>query len=80
VTAPPGRTRAASPDPNVAAPRPLAYGVDDFAKAAGVGRDAIYDAIRNGKLTARKVGSRTIILEQDGTAWLRGLPTLPQRT
>ncbi len=61
----------------------LAYGVDDFAKAASVGRDKLYEAIRSGGLRARKVGARTIILREDGEAWLRSLPTLPggrQRT
>ena len=59
---------------------PLAYGIETFAKAAGVGRDAIYGAIREGRLTARKVGVRTIILREDGEAWLRSLPAcLPKQ-
>jgi excisionase family DNA binding protein len=58
---------------------PLAYGIETFAKAAGIGRDAIYGAIREGRLTARKVGSRTIILREDGEAWLRSLPVLPAK-
>jgi excisionase family DNA binding protein len=59
--------------------QPLAFGVNDFAKATGVGRDKLYDAIRSGALKARKVGSRTIILREDGEAWLRSLPVLPAK-
>ena len=58
---------------------PLAYGIETFAKATGVGRDKIYGAIREGRLNARKVGSRTIILREDGEAWLRSLPVLPAK-
>ena len=60
--------------------QPLAFGVNDFAKAAGVGRDKLYDAIKNGALKARKVGSRTIILREDGEVWLRQLPLLPAKS
>ena len=56
--------------------RPLAYGVNDFAKAASIGRDKVYEAIRSGALEARKVGARTIILGEDGQRWLRSLPAL----
>jgi excisionase family DNA binding protein len=55
---------------------PLAYGIETFAEAVGVGRDAIYEAIREGRLTARKIGVRTIILHEDGEAWLRSLPAI----
>jgi excisionase family DNA binding protein len=58
---------------------PLAYSVDEFARAASVGRDKIYDAIREGRLTARKIGARTVILDEDGRAWLRQLPTMPRQ-
>ena len=58
----------------------LAYGVRPFAKAVGVGADAVYDAIREGRLKARKVGTRTLILHDDGMDWLRSLPTIPAKS
>ena len=58
----------------------LAYGVDEFAKKARVGRDTIYDAIREGRLKVRKLGVRTLILDEDGMDWLRSLPIIPARS
>jgi hypothetical protein len=38
--------------------------------------DGVYQAIRDGKLIARKYGKRTIITEEDGDAFLTSLPRL----
>jgi excisionase family DNA binding protein len=40
----------------------------------GLGRDAIYDAIRSGKLVARNFGRRTLIVETDLHRFLTSLP------
>jgi excisionase family DNA binding protein len=40
----------------------------------GLGRDAIYDAIRSGRLVARKLGRRTLITERDLHRFLVSLP------
>jgi hypothetical protein len=54
----------------------LASSITQFAADADVGKDKIYEAIRGGHLIARKMGSRTIILYEDGLAYLRSLPKL----
>jgi excisionase family DNA binding protein len=43
---------------------------------AGTGHDVIYEAIREGKLPARKLGRRTIIMRDDLQRWLTSLPPL----
>ena len=50
--------------------------VNSAAEIIGAGRDAVYAAIRSGVLKARKFGRRTLILDEDLTAFLRSLPEL----
>jgi excisionase family DNA binding protein len=52
-----------------------AMSVEEAAKAAGVGRTMLFEEIRKGHITARKVGRRTIITTDDLDAWLKSLPT-----
>jgi excisionase family DNA binding protein len=58
----------------------LAWSVDEAAQIFGIGRSAIYEEIRSGRLRARKVGARTIILKEDGLAFLRSLPAVRTRS
>lgn len=58
----------------------LAYSIDDVCKMTATGRTAIFEAIRNGALRARKNGRRTLILAADLRAWLEGLPLVSKRT
>lgn len=52
----------------------LAYTIDE-AKAEGAGgKTAIYEAIKNGTLKAKKRGKRTIILAPDLVRYLESLP------
>jgi excisionase family DNA binding protein len=51
-----------------------AMSVEEAAKAAGVGRTILFEEIRKGHITARKVGRRTIIMTDDLDAWLKSLP------
>lgn len=58
------------------AKKTLALSPQDCASEAGLGLNAIYNAIRDGALTARKVGRRTVILRADLEAFLNALPRL----
>ena len=53
---------------------PFALSVDKAAAAAGIGRTKIYEAIKLGKLKARKAGRHTVILTDDLKAFLESLP------
>ena len=55
---------------------PLAVSIEGAIKASGLGRSKIYDEIRDGRLLARKVGKRTLILMTDLKAWLAAFPTI----
>ncbi len=52
---------------------PLAYTIDESCDAARVGRTTLYEEIAAGRLIARKVGRRTIILRDDLKSWLARL-------
>lgn len=54
-----------------------AYSLVNFASRHGISRSKLYGEIRAGRLTARKIGDRTIILAEDGKAWRESLPKLP---
>jgi excisionase family DNA binding protein len=62
--------------PNVtgrAIPR-LGLTPDEAAISAGVSRTKIFEAIRDGMLTARKSGKTTIIEPSELQRWVRSLP------
>ena len=52
---------------------PLAYTIDELCIVAKVGRTTVYKEIAAGRLIARKVGRRTIILPSDSQSWLANL-------
>ena len=54
----------------------MAFSVEEAAMRAGVGRDKIYDAIRNKGLEARKWGRRTLITADALHSFLARLPPL----
>lgn len=54
----------------------LAMNVRQAAAEAGVGHDALYDAIRAGTLEARKLGRRTIITREALEKFIATLPRL----
>ena len=51
-----------------------AYSIEEMCALTGLGRDAVYTAIRNGRLVARKLGRRTLITDDDLRQFLAGLP------
>jgi hypothetical protein len=57
--------------------QPDAYSLVNFASRHGISRSKVYGEIRAGRLTARKIGDRTIILAEDGKAWRESLPKVP---
>ena len=54
----------------------MAFSVDEAAMRAGLGRDRIYGAIRDGNLVAKKFGRRTLITVDALRRFLDGLPPL----
>jgi excisionase family DNA binding protein len=58
----------------------LSHSIVEAAKAAGVGRTTIYEAIGTGELKARKHGRRTLILHGDLRTWLESLPCVQPKT
>ena len=55
---------------------PDALSIADACEKAGVGRSTIYEAIAEGRLKARKLGRRTLILRDDFTQFLVALPEI----
>jgi helix-turn-helix protein len=48
---------------------------DDASEATGFSRTRIFNAIRDGELTARKDGKATVIEISEILRWVRSLPT-----
>jgi hypothetical protein len=49
--------------------------VDQFCQWASIGKTKAYAEAKSGRLSLRKLGTKTIILRSDAEAWLRALPT-----
>jgi hypothetical protein len=50
------------------------YSLDEFARRHQIGLTTIYAEIKAGRLTARKIGRRTVIAVNDAEAWREQLP------
>jgi excisionase family DNA binding protein len=59
---------------------PLVYTIAEACVAARAGRTAIYAAIGEGALTARKRGRKTLILAEDLRRWVGGLPAIKPKS
>jgi excisionase family DNA binding protein len=64
-----------SDDDTKARPERLAYGVAEAARAAGIGRSTLYEALASGELSARKLGRRTLIPADELRRFLAALPS-----
>jgi excisionase family DNA binding protein len=53
----------------------IALTVDNFTKQYGVGRTKVYELLAEGKLTARKLGKRTLIDRAEADSWYHSLPS-----
>ena len=56
------------------ASRPLAHSIDGACEEADCGRSYLYGQISAGRLRAKKMGRRTIILDEDLRDFLMRLP------
>jgi hypothetical protein len=54
----------------------LCYSIQELRAATGFSRQLIYAEIRDRKLVARRIRSRTVVLADEAMAWLRNAPTL----
>jgi excisionase family DNA binding protein len=52
----------------------IGYSIEEFADLIGIGRSAVYKALRSGMLPARKIGKRTIIMAEDVEKYLTRVP------
>jgi excisionase family DNA binding protein len=59
---------------------PLVYTVAEACAVARASRTAIYAAIGEGALTARKRGRKTLILAEDLRRWVGGLPAIKPKS
>jgi excisionase family DNA binding protein len=53
-----------------------AHSVTEVIERLGICRQGVYDLINQKKLVARKLGRRTIILDEDLAAFMRSLPKI----
>jgi excisionase family DNA binding protein len=51
-----------------------AYTVDETCKAGRFGRTTFYEELKKGRLRARKLGSKTLVLRADLLDFLKSLP------
>jgi hypothetical protein len=56
-----------------------ALSINEFCRAFHIGRTTVYAEIKAGRLSARKLGSRTIILTPEAERWANDLPGQRQR-
>jgi hypothetical protein len=53
---------------------PDSFSVDEFARRNRIGLTTAYAEIRAGRLVARKIGRRTVVLAEDARLWRDNLP------
>ncbi len=51
-----------------------ARSLTDFCTWAGIGKTKAYEEIKAGRLKVRKLGAKTLVLDEDARAWLASLP------
>jgi excisionase family DNA binding protein len=55
------------------------YRVKELVFLLRIGRSSIYEAVREGKLKAHKIGRSTVFLATDVAEYLQDLPLLPAK-
>ena len=54
-----------------------AFALLDFCTRYGISRSTAFREMRAGRLTARKLGKKLLIREEDAEAWLAAIPVKP---
>ena len=54
----------------------LAYSPREFGRRNAIGLTTVYEELKAGRLTARKIGRRTIVLASDEAKWRDALPVI----
>jgi excisionase family DNA binding protein len=57
----------------------ISHAIEDVPERTGINRSKIYAAIKNGHLTARKIGRSTIIEDGELRRWITTLPSRGRR-
>lgn len=57
-------------------PHKIAMTVNEAVSYSGIGRTKLYDLVKEGKLTPKKLGTRTLILTDELDAYVRSLPDM----
>lgn len=57
-------------------PERLAFSIEQAARATGIGRTAIFAAIKAGQLHAKKYGRRTLVASHDLQKFIESLPSV----
>ena len=50
--------------------------IPQFCAWASIGKTKLYSELKSGRLVARKLGGKTLILMSDAEEWLRSLPVV----
>jgi excisionase family DNA binding protein len=53
-----------------------AFAVSEFCARYGICRETFYQEVRRGRLRARKLGAKTVVLRADADAWVATMPPL----
>lgn len=62
------------------ASQPSANTVAEVLRRVGISRTKLYHELNTGRLKARKIGSKTVVLETDLQAYLEALPVYDRHT
>jgi excisionase family DNA binding protein len=58
----------------------ITLNIDEVMRRLGAGRARVYTAIASGKLPAKKLGRRTVVVESDLRAFIESLPRMGDGT
>lgn len=59
---------------------PLAHTINEACARSGIGRTVMYELINSGQLPARKLGRRTLVLDNDLVRCVQALPLIVKQS